>query len=75
LSVSLFHRGSGKTSNTYFDKYQFEADPALLIDIAKSMAAIVPAGTEVLAGLEMGGIPIVTMLGQVTGLGSVETTG
>ena len=29
---------------------------------------LVPSGTEVLAGLEMGGIPIVTMLSQVTGL-------
>jgi orotate phosphoribosyltransferase len=59
---------SGKTSDTYFDKYQFESDPALLIDIANSMAAIVPPGTEVLAGLEMGGIAVVTMLSQVTGL-------
>jgi orotate phosphoribosyltransferase len=32
------------------------------------MATLVPPGTEVLAGLEMGGIPIVTMLSQVTGL-------
>ena len=59
---------SGKASDTYFDKYQFESDPALLLDIAQSMAAIVPPGTEVLAGLEMGGIPVVTMLSQVTGL-------
>lgn len=59
---------SGKVSDTYFDKYQFEADPALLLAIARSMAALVPAGTEVLAGLEMGGIPIVTMLSQVTGI-------
>jgi orotate phosphoribosyltransferase len=29
---------------------------------------MVPAETEVLAGLELGGIPIVTMLSQVTGL-------
>jgi orotate phosphoribosyltransferase len=59
---------SGKRSNTYFDKYRFEAEPALLRRIAEEMAALVPAGTEVLAGLEMGGIPIVTMLSQVTGL-------
>lgn len=59
---------SGKRSNTYFDKYRFEADPALLLKIAEEMAALVPPGTEVLAGLEMGGIPIVTMLSQVTGL-------
>lgn len=32
------------------------------------MAALVPADTEVLAGLEMGGIPVVTALGRHTGL-------
>jgi orotate phosphoribosyltransferase len=57
---------SGLTSNTYFDKYQFESDPALLRAIAEAMAPLVPPGTEVLAGLEMGGIPIVTMLSQIT---------
>ncbi|QAU33989.1 orotate phosphoribosyltransferase [Janthinobacterium sp. 17J80-10] len=59
---------SGKVSNTYFDKYQFEADPALLKAIAVELAGLIPPGTEVLAGLEMGGIPIVTMLSQETGL-------
>ena len=59
---------SGQVSNEYFDKYLFEADPVLLRDIAEAMAPLVPAGTEVLAGLELGGIPIVTMLSQVTGL-------
>ena len=59
---------SGAVSTTYFDKYRFEADPTLLLDIATEMARLVPKGTEVLAGLEMGGIPVVTMLSQVTGL-------
>lgn len=59
---------SGKVSDTYFDKYQFEADPKLLHSIAQAMASLIPPGTEVLAGMEMGGIPIVTMLSQVTGL-------
>lgn len=59
---------SGSVSGTYFDKYQFEADPRLLHDIAQEMARLVPAGTEVLAGLEMGGIPVVTALSYVTGL-------
>ncbi len=59
---------SGMVTDTYFDKYQFEADPKLLKDIAQSLSSLIPAGTEVLAGLEMGGIPIVTMLSQVTGL-------
>lgn len=59
---------SGQVSGEYFDKYRFEAEPALLRDIGEAMAALVPAGTEVLAGLELGGIPIVTVLSQATGL-------
>ncbi len=59
---------SGKRSNVYFDKYRFESDPVLLKAIAEAMVPLIPAGTEVLGGLEMGGIPIVTMLSQVTGL-------
>jgi len=59
---------SGLVSDTYFDKYQFESDPVLLRDIASAMATLVPNEIEVLAGLEMGGIPVVTMLSQVTGL-------
>ena len=59
---------SGKVSNTYFDKYQFEAEPKLLLAIAQELAALVPPATEVVAGLEMGGIPIATVLSQVTGL-------
>lgn len=59
---------SGKTSTTYFDKYRFEADPRVLAQIARELSALVPADTQVLCGLEMGGIPIVTMLSQNTGL-------
>jgi orotate phosphoribosyltransferase len=59
---------SGQTSDTYFDKYMFEADPKLLKEIASKMKNLIPEGTEVLAGLEMGGIPIATVLSQITGL-------
>lgn len=59
---------SGRTATEYFDKYRFEADPVLLDEIAQQMAALVPPGTEVLAGLELGGIPVVTALGRHTGL-------
>jgi orotate phosphoribosyltransferase len=64
----LFTLRSGRTSETYFDKYQFESDPRLLKAIAAEMAALVPEETEILAGLEMGGIPIVTVLSQITDL-------
>lgn len=59
---------SGRTTTEYFDKYRFEGDPVLLDDIAQAMAALVPREVEVLAGLEMGGIPVVTALGRRTGL-------
>lgn len=59
---------SGIETTEYFDKYRFEADPVLLEAIADAMVPLVPAGTEVLAGLEMGGIPVVTALSRATGL-------
>jgi len=59
---------SGAKSNEYFDKYLFEADPRLLKDIAETLVPLVPPGIDALAGLEMGGIPIATMLSQFTGL-------
>jgi len=59
---------SGRTATEYFDKYQFEADPGLLDRLGQRMAALVPPGTEVLAGLELGGIAVVVALGRHTGL-------
>ncbi len=63
-----FKLRSGTVSSEYFDKYRFEARPELLREIAKQMKAAIPAGTEVLAGLEMGGIPVATALSLETGL-------
>jgi orotate phosphoribosyltransferase len=59
---------SGQVSNQYFDKYLFESEPKLLVEIAREMAKLIPAGTEVLAGLEMGGIPVATALSIQTGI-------
>lgn len=59
---------SGQKSGEYFDKYLYEADPVLLRDIAKEMAKLIPEGTEVLAGLEMGGIPLATALSLESGI-------
>lgn len=63
-----FRLRSGRVSDTYFDKYLFESDPALLLAIVDHMRALVPKETQILCGLEMGGIPVVTMLSQVTGI-------
>lgn len=53
---------SGQVSHEYFDKYLFESDPKVLRKIAEQLKSIIPEGTEILAGLEMGGIPIATAL-------------
>ena len=58
---------SGQVASEYFDKYLFETDPALLARVASAMASLLPAGTDLLGGLEMGGIPIVTVLSAQTG--------
>lgn len=63
-----FKLRSGATSNKYFDKYRFEARPELLKPITEHLAELIPKDTEVLAGLEMGGIPIATSLSLHTGL-------
>ena len=59
---------SGVTSSEYFDKYRFESDPRLLRELAEAMAGLLPQGADGLAGLELGGVPMATMLSQVTGL-------
>jgi orotate phosphoribosyltransferase len=53
---------SGRTTSEYFDKYRFESDPVLLEAIAERAAAEIPPGVDVLAGLELGGVPIATAL-------------
>lgn len=66
--TGTFTLRSGQIATEYFDKYRFEAQPLLLARIAAALAPMVPSGTEVLAGLEMGGIPIATALSLHTGL-------
>lgn len=53
---------SGKTSNEYFDKYQFEAVPETLSAIAEEMTMLLPGNFDYLGALEMGGIPISTAI-------------
>lgn len=59
---------SGVTSTEYFDKYLLFADPVLLADIARALEPLVALGTQALAGLELGGVPLATALSQRTGL-------
>ena len=57
---------SGAVSHQYFDKYQFEADPVVLREICERLVTQLPKA-DFLAGLEMGGIPIASVLSQMTG--------
>jgi orotate phosphoribosyltransferase len=66
--TGTFKLRSGQISDQYFDKYLFEARPDLLKEIVDKMAKLIPTGTEVLAGLELGGVPIATGLSLKTGL-------
>jgi len=59
---------SGRTADHYFDKYRFESDPDLLADIVEALVPLLPPGVEGLAGLELGGVPLATMLSSATGL-------
>ena len=59
---------SGRKADHYFDKYRFESDPALLAEIVSALEPLVPAATAGLAGLELGGVPLATMLSAATGL-------
>ena len=59
---------SGQISNTYFDKYRFEGEPTLLRPLAQEMAKLLPEETEIIAGLELGGVPLVSALSLETGL-------
>jgi orotate phosphoribosyltransferase len=71
LLFGEFRLRSGKISDRYFDKYRFESDPVLLREVAARMARRLPAGTQKLAGLEMGGIPLATAISLETGLPAI----
>jgi orotate phosphoribosyltransferase len=59
---------SGRRTNVYLDKYRAEADPDLLLRAVRRMEPEIPEGTDLLAGLELGGVPLAVILSQLTGL-------
>lgn len=59
---------SGRRARFYFDKYCFESDPQLLGRLAAALRSRVPPKTDLLAGLELGGVPVATALGLATGI-------
>ena len=69
--TGTFTLRSGHTSTEYFDKFQFTSRPELLDAVSSQLAAMVPADVEVLAGLQLGGVPLAAALSLKTGLPAV----
>jgi orotate phosphoribosyltransferase len=63
--------GSTRAARDHFDIYRLASSPALLRALAELMATLLPPQTEVLGGLDLGGLPIATVMSQVTGLPGV----
>ena len=59
---------SGQVSNFYFDKYRFEGSPTLLRPLAQQMVKLLPTDTDIVAGLELGGVPLATAISLEAGL-------
>ena len=62
---------SGQSATQYFDKYLLESSPHLLKHIIHYLKPLIPQDTEILAGLEMGGIPLAVGLSLNTEIPSV----
>jgi len=59
---------SGRKSNYLIDKYAFETEPELLASIAEALKTILPADTDRLAGVELGGVPLAVALALETSM-------
>jgi orotate phosphoribosyltransferase len=62
---------SGRRSRYYLDKYRFETDPRLLAGLGRELAALVRAHTadaELLAGPELGAVPLAAVTSIEAGL-------
>ncbi len=63
-----FILSSGLRSKYYLDKYRFSTKPELLREIAKELAARLPAGIDRVAGAELGAVPLAAAVSLETGL-------
>ncbi len=63
-----FRLRSGATSSEYFDKYLFESDPELVREVGRALVRLLPERVDAVAGLELGGVALATVLGQLSGL-------
>ncbi len=62
---------SGRRSRYYLDKYRFETEPRLLAGLGRELAALVrqhAGDAELLAGPELGAVPLASVTSVETGL-------
>jgi orotate phosphoribosyltransferase len=57
---------SGQTATEYFDKFQFTSRVELLDAVSDALAPLVPSEVDVLAGLQLGGVPLAAALALKT---------
>ncbi|MEO5678212.1 MAG: orotate phosphoribosyltransferase [Acidimicrobiales bacterium] len=63
---------SGQEASAYFDKFHFRSRPHLLAEVADELAALLPPEIELVAGLQLGGVPLAATLALRTGLPAVH---
>ncbi|MBT4483871.1 MAG: orotate phosphoribosyltransferase [Candidatus Latescibacteria bacterium] len=68
LLTGEFILSSGRKSNYYLDKYRIETQPDILDAVSDGLRSKIPEETELLAGPELGAIPLVTAVGLKTGI-------
>lgn len=68
LLHGTFTLRSGRTSSYYLDKYLFSTRPEILGKLGPLFAARLPPETTLVAGAELGGIPLVTATSLASGL-------
>ena len=63
-----FVLSSGRRSSVYFDKFRFLTDPALLREVAKATASLIPADVTMLGAPEGAAMLLVAAVSLETGL-------
>jgi orotate phosphoribosyltransferase len=59
-----FKLRSGRTSNYYLDKYRFETQPDVLVELGKMFAATVKPEVKRIAGAELGAVALAAATGM-----------
>jgi len=67
VKFGKFTLRSGRESTYYVDKFLIMSHPVLLHCVSHHLARILPEGTVAVAGVELGGIPLVTAVSLASG--------